>query len=548
MPHKRPANLRLARLPVDLTSQLRSMILDLPASVKADYLKKECFSKYVDSNTDSPAIRRNRAIFKWLVCERENESTNERILITNAEYNILPRVSYSKFVSWCRAFIADIIGSEPPLEALIGSFSGGASTSRPRTRSHPSSKYSGMVHSTGPALELFTTRVVSEVPGWINRRTNLLTEAMPGNVLFTVPKKVDIDRVACKEPDLNMFIQKGVGNYFRRCLRRVGINLNDQSINRSFAREGSITKKLATLDLSSASDSVTTAIVSQLLPETWHTLLDSVRSPVTVINGEEHHNQMFSSMGNGFTFELESLLFYTLARATSYFRGTKGSVSIYGDDIICPCDIVPELTSVLSFYGFSVNPDKSFDSGPFRESCGGHYHDGYDITPFYVKGPITTLPDLIDTANKLRLWGSCEVTSLIDPSVEPIWLWLKSFVPKRFWGGEDLSFKYQLVSRDISSHRLSETTKKKSTGDGGYSHWLNATCNRRFSTDGVTTSSKSVGQPTLRQKRVRCPQVPPLDHLFLHEIENDSIGFIRGRGDPLDRSEVLNPRKTDGII
>jgi len=185
-----------------------------------------------------------------------------------------------------------------------------------------------------------------------------------------------------------MFIQKGIGNYFRKCLRTHNINLNDQSINRSLAREGSITGKLATLDLSSASDSVSMGLVALLLPECWCTLLDSVRSPVTIIDGDEHLNHMYSSMGNGFTFELESLLFFAITKACCYFRGSRGVVSVYGDDIICPTDVVPELTYALSFFGFSVNSEKSYDSGPFRESCGGHYYDGFDITPFYIRKPI----------------------------------------------------------------------------------------------------------------------------------------------------------------
>jgi hypothetical protein len=506
-------------MPDGLTEELLERIQLLPASVKTQYLKQEVFSKFVSADTDAPLTRKIRAIRKWLVAERDNEATNDRLFITPGEYQILPRVSFEHFVSFCRSLICDIIGETAPVEALIGSFSGGASTSRPRTKSHPAFKYLGKAHVTPEALEIWRDLVEPEIPGWIGDGTVLIPEVVPGNVMFTVPKKTDIDRCACKEPDLNMFIQKGIGNHFRDCLRRVNINLNDQSINQSLARSGSLTGKLATFDLSSASDSVTTGLVSLLLPECWQTLLDSVRSPVTIIDGEEHQNQMYSSMGNGFTFELESLLFYALTRTICFFTGTSGVVSVYGDDIICPTGISNVLPFVFWHFGFTVNSEKSFVAGPFRESCGGHYWNGLDITPFYVKRPITHLIDVIDVANKVRKWADCkDGSSILDPEVSDLWFWLKSFVPSRFWGGVDMNSKYQLVSQDLSSHRLVETTKRKDNGDGGYYHWLNATWDRAELRDGVSTSTRTESASVYRARPVRNPTVTLLPAVFVEEV------------------------------
>lgn len=509
--------LRSQVIPTELTSQLIEKITHLPESVKTRYLKDEFLTKYVSSETDPPEVRRSRAIFKWLCTERENEATNDRLLLTHGEYNLLPRVPFGGFVERCRDLIRDIIGDTPPVDALIGSFSGGASTSRSRTGSQPSSKYLGKAHVTLPAYEIFTT-LVEEMPGWIGFGDSLDIQIVPGNVLFTVPKKTDIDRVACKEPDLNMFIQKGIGAYFRKCLRRTGINLNDQSINRSLAREGSLTGKLATLDLSSASDSVSEGLVALLLPEIWFTHLDAVRSRVTIIDGEEHRNHMFSSMGNGFTFELESLIFYALARTTAYVTGSRGVISVYGDDLICPTDMSQDLITVLTYFGFSVNTEKSFTSGPIRESCGGHYYDGFDITPFYIRKDLTTLPDVIDAANKLRKWAEVSQIGCLDPTVEDIWLWLKGHIPNVLWGGEDTSFKYQLVSYDLPIARLQEEMDRRDAGTGGYFHWLNATWERTMLYDGVTTSHFSVAKNRLRLKAVRNPTVPRLPATFPCEM------------------------------
>jgi hypothetical protein len=360
--------------------------------------------------------------------------------------------------------------------------------------------------------------VKDEIPGWQRDDIAFSIKVVPGNVLFTVPKKTDIDRVACKEPDLNMFIQKGIGSFFRKALLKHNINLNDQSINQSLAHRGSVTNDLATLDLSSASDSVTTGLVDLLLPEVWFSLLDAARCQVTIIDGEEHLNEMFSSMGNGFTFELESLLFYAICRTVAYFRGVSGIVSVYGDDIICPSGIADDLTVALEYLGFLVNTEKSFYSGPFRESCGGHYHHGFDITPFYLRKPITEMTDLIDFANKLRQWGSHEFIRVIDPDIEEIWQWAQAYIPKSLWGGGDTSFKYQLVSDHSPTARLQEEKKKVSTGEGGYYHWLNATWTRKELRDGIETSSLSTDKNRLRFRAVRCTAVPRLHHVFLHEI------------------------------
>ena len=92
-------------------------------------------------------------------------------------------------------------------------------------------------------------------------------------------------------------------------------------------------------------------------------------------------------MGNAFTFELETLIFWCLTRAVveELQLSQNGRVFAYGDDIICPTEAVPLLYKVLDFCGFTVNTEKSFTSGPFRESCGGDYFLGFDIRPYYVK-------------------------------------------------------------------------------------------------------------------------------------------------------------------
>lgn len=467
-----------ATTPEYLTDLLIQGILNLPdSSSKVSHLKSEFLTKFVSDETDPPSVRRQRAINKWLATEQSNEWTNTRLLTMCEQFRIMPHVTWSRFRDKVRSIIADIVGDVPPWESFIGSFSGGASTSRTRTSSQPARKYLGKADVTAPALEIFLD-LSKELPGWASFFDEVEFNIVEGNVLFTVPKNTTIDRCACKEPDINMFLQKGLGGEIRRCLRRIGQNLNDQSVNRGYARVGSMTGRLATLDLSSASDSVSSQLVFELMPIAWYSSLNALRSPITIIDGEEHVNEMFSSMGNGFTFELESLLFYSIVKAVTYFEGIPGVVSVYGDDIICPVDVADMVTWVLGVLGFEVNTKKSYSTGSFRESCGGHFDNGFNITPFYLRSPIRRITDVIHMANALRMWSDHWDIGINDESVYPIWAELARHVPKSLWGGRDYSSITQLVSPDYPVNRLLPRVVSKPHEYGSYIHWLNTTWRR----------------------------------------------------------------------
>jgi hypothetical protein len=91
-------------------------------------------------------------------------------------------------------------------------------------------------------------------------------------------------------------------------------------------------------------------------------------------------------MGNGYTFALETLIFYSLAWSTCVALGLPTSdVSSYGDDIIVPTGAYNALIGVLKCLGFVPNREKSFGDGPFRESCGKDYFRGIDVRPVYIK-------------------------------------------------------------------------------------------------------------------------------------------------------------------
>jgi hypothetical protein len=411
--------------------------------------------------------------------------------------------------------VAEILG---PLddEIVLGSFSGGASTSRKRTESLPAQKFIGEADVTEEAMPYVD--VIHRVAPLLQQcRTFYSLREVEGAVLFTVPKKTDIDRCACKEPDINMFLQKGVGKHIRRRLLRFGINLNDQSINQRHARVGSLDGSLATLDLSSASDTITTSCVEALLPRDWFLYLNDIRSQRVEVEGALVQTEMFSSTGNGFTFELESLIFYVLMRGVSFFEGISGIISVYGDDIIIPSGMYEMAVHVLGTFGFSVNKDKSFATGPFRESCGGHYHLGVDVTPFYLKKEATHLTDVIRVANQLRRWAFADPSrSYVMPSLYKLWDQLAHVVPQDLWGGRDHALDTQLVSPCPSRNRLIRITKKVKVPElGQYLAWHNTNWNR--SRDPIE-GNPPVTTDSLCRKRRAIPGALTLDDQFYEEL------------------------------
>lgn len=217
------------------------------------------------------------------------------------------------------------------------------------------------------------------------------------NRMVMVPKNAKTHRPIAAEPTLNSFVQQGVGRYIRARLKHIGVDLNDQTINQSlagFAKDWGLT----TLDLSSASDTLCAGLVKLLLPWEWYEYLDSLRCKFTEYKGKRFLLSKFSSMGNAFTFELESMIFYALISSA----GSGGVFSVYGDDLIIQdCDYLSAL-EVLKWGGFTINEGKSFTAGSrFFESCGRHYFDDKEVTPCYQKDVCKRPHDYVRLHNRL---------------------------------------------------------------------------------------------------------------------------------------------------
>lgn len=288
--------------------------------------------------------------------------------------------------------IASVLGPVPSFEEIGYRFGKGATTRTKKSQASIRAKLHAGASCSENAFPA-ASAVLGEVPSLAKVWASAYAEdeesfwatvpvLIEDGRLGFVPKSYKTYRGIVIEPVINGMAQMGIGDIMTSRLRKAGLDLSDQSLNQDLAHFGSITGALATLDLSAASDSIAYELVYHLLPLDWAALLARFRSSFITYAGKRIKLEKFSSMGNGFTFPLESLIFWALASACCDSHET---ISVYGDDIICPSGKFDEVSELLTVLGFTVNEKKSYSSGPFRESCGSDWYLGFAVRPHYPR-------------------------------------------------------------------------------------------------------------------------------------------------------------------
>lgn len=233
-------------------------------------------------------------------------------------------------------------------------------------------------------------------------------KVVKGSKHFVVDKDDETDRNCGKEPTGNMSVQQMLMDLLVRGLKQHHLFRLDLSVlplqHNQWAYEASLDTKSATIDCRNASDSILLLLVEFLCSgnissRLWFKLFSISRARTITVDGREHHLPIISTMGNAFTFPLETLVFYSLSLAATHTSLTEGRsllvdpdlvdrVSVFGDDIIVPSVCSEMVIEVLSVCGIEVNPKKTFcDAYPFRESCGTDFFAGHDVRPLNIKAP-----------------------------------------------------------------------------------------------------------------------------------------------------------------
>jgi len=301
---------------------------------------------------------------------------------------------------------------------------------------------------------------------WATAESN--RESMFGEIGFCegsrfhfVPKDDSTSRLIAIEPSLNMFYQLGLGGLLEKGLKTsFGLDLSIQpQINQQVALVGSVTDDLCTIDLSNASDSLALPMLRWALPPPVMEFLVKLRSPCGTLLGERVVLHTVSTMGNGFTFPLETLVFTCIVlsairshrirpewpsrdlppsvpgqSSNAMFCNGKsydaekrcGLWGVFGDDITCHREVSRRVLRLLDLLGFEVNGEKSFVEGPFRESCGRDFFKGHDVRGVYIKS-LHNVESRYAAINALNVWSAKTGIALVR-----VIHMLMSSVPKVF--------------------------------------------------------------------------------------------------------------------
>lgn len=251
-------------------------------------------------------------------------------------------------------------------------------------------------------------------------------EIEPPSRLCAVPKNRKAPRLICKEPIAHQWMQQSIWRWLRRRipLTTIGrsVSFTDQEKSRKLALSASHDRSYATLDLSAASDRLSTRLVeyvfqgSELLDHMHACRSRAMEQTLVPELSKLVLLRKFATMGSTLTFPIQSIVFTILSVwALRLYEGRENDwigwkrdfdrVRVFGDDIIVPSHAFGITKFVLNECGLLVNTLKSFGGVSFRESCGMDAFDGVDVTPARHKlpysGDANSTAALIEYSNNL---------------------------------------------------------------------------------------------------------------------------------------------------
>jgi len=400
------------------------------ASYFAEVQLSSLIKKYPFSEAEVEGLNPEaKAIEKFYAAEHRCKRQNLKLRLRRRRFN-----RYAQQWETARKYIQRVIGETPDIEECVSlsDFSQGASLGVHGSKTNIARKILSESWTCTATARPFANTAL-----WDNIQTRdaILTGSVKCydreefnsivkervtdvhyNKISFVPKTAKTHRSIAVEPLLNGMIQKGIDQFLRRKLLRFGIDLSDQSKNRLLAKMGSAGGQdpYCTLDLAAASDSISIELVKDLLPPDWFEFLYRIRSTHYLMPNSflPQRYEKFCSMGNGFCFPLESLIFAAFTYAVNVETSDKPyDFSIYGDDIIIRQSGALFLKELLADAGFRLNTEKSFITGPFRESCGADWYRSRDVRPVVLDTRLTDLRQVMSLHNSFLRSSGTEIFS-----------------------------------------------------------------------------------------------------------------------------------------
>lgn len=306
---------------------------------------------------------------------------------------------------------------------------------------------------------------------WIDGRSAHKQRRLRPSELLFVPKTTTSMRSICREPAVLMYFQQALRYELEEsiCQGLLGrfIDLKSQKHNQDACIAGSAGGLIDTIDLSSASDSVSLDLVKSIFPRHILIRMLATRSKEVKYFDEtgEHIIQVrkFAPMGSAVCFPTQCII-YTVVGLRSMLRRALGPewaaqitsrseldrilrkimfdlpkfdvnrmqpLRVFGDDILCDFRVTEDIINTLTTLGFTVNREKSFTgSSAFRESCGVFAWNGEDVTPLRFKvqhferrlSP-KSAASLVDLANRAGDFGyinlrRCVIHRVLEMPIE----------------------------------------------------------------------------------------------------------------------------------
>lgn len=242
-----------------------------------------------------------------------------------------------------------------------------------------------------------------------------------------VPKTIKANRIVSAEPAMSMYAQLAINDDLVAQIHRLfrgHVSLHDQRKHNEYL----YMPEMVTLDLSDASDHVSTSLVERVLPQLWP-ILAKVRSEYTQFpTGQVVQLNTFAPMGAGFCFSVMTTVILGIiayAYEEAHRNWKVGHWSVYGDDIILDNAVADIAEDLLTRAGLVINEAKSCYSGDYVESCGLELYHFHDITPAYIRDPLELLgADKVDQiAGKLSQRGFLSTAKQILDLAQPAKGW-----------------------------------------------------------------------------------------------------------------------------
>lgn len=267
----------------------------------------------------------------------------------------------------------------------------------------------------------------------------------PPSEMHAVPKSQKGPRLICAEPTAHQWMQQSIWRWLEGRLKHsplgLSINFRSQEYSRERALDASLYGDMATIDLSSASDRLSTRLVEYIFQ--GHEILDGMhacrtrmlRQSLTPHLAKYHLLRKFSTQGSALTFPVQSIVFSILSvwavmlhdRNFDYREKTLrkyfAEATVFGDDIIVPTRAIETVKLVLHECGLKVNQSKTYSGSNFRESCGMDAFRGVDVTPASILMPYDASPSaiasVVESANNFFSKGLWNASKTIESTIPP---------------------------------------------------------------------------------------------------------------------------------